>query len=200
MNSQRLDELRRMPRCGDSTATSEANDFVDGLIDMVEYAKPRSVLEIGSDRGVSTEVFLLYCERVVAVDPWEQAPERGEIFQKNCGAYPNLMVVRGYSPDALSTLASESFDLVYIDADHVYNTVVSDVRASWPLVRSGGWISGHDYWPGHEDDVIAATHALFGVENIKVFADGSWLARRPDIIPDAPPAAGGEPWIIPRMT
>lgn len=39
----------------------------------------------------------------------------------------------------------EQFDLVFIDAEHSYEATSADIRAWAPLVRAGGWISGHDY-------------------------------------------------------
>lgn len=39
------------------------------------------------------------------------------------------------------------FDLVFIDADHSYNGVKSDIKHWLPLVREGGWLMGHDYSP-----------------------------------------------------
>lgn len=43
-------------------------------------------------------------------------------------------------------------DMVFIDGDHRYETVVKDIKKAYELVRNGGIISGHDYnhpaWPG----------------------------------------------------
>lgn len=183
-----LDELRRTPRCGDEQT---GLDCVDGLIDMIEYAKPKRVLELGSDRGVSTECFLLLCEHVTAVDPWAALPERYDVFMQRCAKYTNLSVIRDYSPAALTDLPDASFDLVYIDAVHVYQSCIDDARASHRLVVPGGWMAGHDYWsPNNDLDIIPAVDALFGKQNVKAFSDGSWLARRPRKLPDTPPAAG----------
>jgi hypothetical protein len=38
-------------------------------------------------------------------------------------------------------------DFVFIDADHTYESLLADLRAWWPLVRSGGAIAGHDHTP-----------------------------------------------------
>ena len=92
--------------------------FVHGLFFFLIRAKPRSVIETGSDRGVSTEVFLLTNARVVAVDPWEHQAYFDE-FVERCGAYPHLEVCRGKCPDALGRFGAE-FDLCYVDADHQY--------------------------------------------------------------------------------
>jgi predicted O-methyltransferase YrrM len=184
----RLDELRQTSRCGDEPI---GLDSVNGLIEMIGYAKPKRVLELGADRGVSTECFLILCEHVTVVDPWAAYPDRYEYFMERSGKYPNLTIVRDYSPAALASLETASFDLVYIDAVHVYQPIIDDARASHRLVKPGGWMAGHDYWsPNNDWDTIPAVDALFGKENIKVFSDGSWLARRPRKLRETPPATG----------
>lgn len=49
------------------------------------------------------------------------------------------------------------FDFVYIDGDHEYDSVIEDILAWYPLVRSGGIIAGHDYvkdgWHRHGDAI-----------------------------------------------
>ncbi len=206
----RLDELRLTPRCGNDLDI--VVDTTPGLIDLVQEVRPRRVLEIGSDRGVSTEVFLLLCEEVVVLDPWEDFPaiscafdhiegnvaqadfmimrrRHGRQFLDRCGGYPNLKIIRDYSPRAQPAMAAEYtgyFDLVYIDAVHEEQPVVDDIRASWPLVREGGWIAGHDYVvaDGDANRVIPGVDFVFGKGNVKVFGDSSWLIRRPDHLDD----------------
>jgi predicted O-methyltransferase YrrM len=179
----RLEKLKSTARCGDNPPFAPL-DSVEGLLDMIAVAKPRVVLELGSDRGVSTEAFLLTCERVVAVDPWVDDigiahPERYDAFIARCGSYPHLLVVRGRSPGDLSLFADEVFDLVYIDAVHTYDGVMADVAASRRLIKPSGWFAGHDYRPeSNSHDIIPAVNELFGADNIQTFADGSWLVRK----------------------
>lgn len=188
----RLNDLRNTPRCGDSiNDRSDGLDRVDGLIDLMEYTKPGCVLEIGTNRGVSTEVFLLFSDHVTVVDPWlgsgrecyggdPQFDENDETFRRfmdRCGAYPNLTVIRGYSPRDVAKLPPESFDLVYIDGIHGYDAVVTDIQAARPLVRPGGWIAGHDYMPGFEaNEVVPAVDKTLGKPE-KMFSDFSWAFR-----------------------
>lgn len=195
MDTERLAELRKTPRCGDGEIKI-ALDSVDGLIDMLEYTKPKTVLELGSDVGVSTETFLLHCEHVTIVEPWEKLEHwqqqedpmaRHRMFTERCGRYQNLTIVQGFTPDDLGGFADASFDLVYIDAVHEYQPMIDDVFASFRLVKAGGWITGHDYWPGgsNDFDIIPAVHDLFGKPD-RVFSDGSWCVRRPDMLRKPP--------------
>ena len=111
-----------------------------------------------------------YPEMMIAVDHIEKdneenhmrmRREHGELFMARCGAYPNLTVIRDYSPRGVLNMAPKYlgyFDLVYIDAVHEYQPMLDDVRASHPLIRAGGWISGHDYWhPDNGQDIIPAS-------------------------------------------
>ena len=144
------------------------------LFEVMEVAHPRSVLEIGCYRGVSTEVWLLHCARVVAVDPWPEHVIRRE-FLARCGHYPHLTMIEGYSPTALARVADRRFDLCYIDGDHSYEAVVRDIEACKPLVKLGGFIGGHDYG-GDCPGVAQAVDELLGEPRWR-FSDGSWLVK-----------------------
>lgn len=56
----------------------------------------------------------------------------------------------------------EKADLVFIDADHRYRSVLSDIVIAKRLIKSNGIIAGHDYghsdWPG----VKEAVDKIFG--------------------------------------
>ncbi len=150
-----------------------SNNHVAGLVELVELAKPRAALEIGCFRGVSGEVFALHCDRVVCVDPWPDERVYEE-FRNRMRGYPHVEIVRGRSPEALERFADGSFDLVYIDGDHDDAAVRADSAASRRLVRSGGWLAGHDFCADFLE-VVAAVRDVLG--KTQVFADSSWLVR-----------------------
>jgi len=58
---------------------------------------------------------------------------------------PEVKIVRGYSKDMASTIPNDYFDWVYIDADHTWMGISTDVHAWWPKIKSGGWLCGHDF-------------------------------------------------------
>lgn len=58
--------------------------------------------------------------------------------------------VRMTSLEAAECYDDKSLDFVFIDAQHDYESVKSDILAWRPKVRIGGILSGHDY--GHEID------------------------------------------------
>jgi hypothetical protein len=166
----RVHELLTTMRCLYPGGAEDVHNFVGGLLELIVHAKPKAVIEIGSDRGVSTEMFLLTTARVVAVDPWEHQPYYQEFIER-CGAYPQLEICRGKSPDALEKFGAE-FDLCYVDAAHDYESVRRDILTCTKVVKSQGWLAGHDY---HQPEVERAVLSV--IDNPTVFRDGSWLAR-----------------------
>lgn len=67
------------------------------------------------------------------------------------------------SVDASKLYADASLDLVYLDGDHSYDGVRSDIDAWLPKVRSGGILAGHDfahYFPGLMRAVLESFPAL----------------------------------------
>lgn len=166
----RVDELLATRRCVYPGDTADVHNFLPGLAELILHTKPRNVIEIGSDRGVSTELFLLTTARVVAVDPWE-SPASFQEFVERCSGYPHLEICRGKSPEALAQFGAE-FDLCYIDADHSYEAVRRDILACTRIVKPDGWLAGHDY---HQPQVERAVLSM--IDEPISFRDGSWLAR-----------------------
>lgn len=171
MDEARLKQVLAEPR-HDGALPDESN-CIAGLLDLLNYTDhPRRILEIGCHKGVSTEAFLLTCEWVTSIDPWDD--ERiYQHFVQRVKDYPGL-TIRGRSPEALKMIGSDSFDLCYIDAVHEYDDIMADIRACWTYVKWGGWISGHDY--GFLAIKTVVDELLGGPE--QVFRDGSWCVHK----------------------
>lgn len=58
---------------------------------------------------------------------------------------PKVKIIREFSAKAAEFFDDETFDFVYIDADHSYEGCLEDIKAWYPKVKSGGVIGGHDY-------------------------------------------------------
>lgn len=78
-------------------------------------------------------------------------------------------------------LSGDLADLVFIDADHSYEGVAEDVRAWWPVVRPGGWLSGHDW--GLFGVTAAVTDWLsavgMDVGRLEFGEDTTWFLQKP---------------------
>jgi hypothetical protein len=57
--------------------------------------------------------------------------------------FENVEVVQSSTTEFLKSVPY--LDMVYIDADHSYNSVKSDLELSFLKVKKGGLITGHDY-------------------------------------------------------
>lgn len=74
-------------------------------------------------------------------------------------------IERRSSWDAALLLDDESYDVVFIDGNHTYDAVKSDINLFWSKIRSGGTMAGDDYdWP----DVKRAVHEFANENNLKV--------------------------------
>jgi hypothetical protein len=151
--------------------------------------RPLDVLEVGSWCGASAltwgEAMDLYSGggRIVCLDAWQpffapsveglaqamdQALASGEVervFRDNMRFQPASVrweAEKGLSDEMLSTLPSESFDIVYLDGDHSYDAVVRDIEQSIPLLRDGGILCGDDFDPEHHEGVVRAVTERFG--------------------------------------
>ena len=116
------------------------------------------ILEIGSWAGGSAKAWDLACAgncNLTCVDNWKPhlrkmqhvADEAKRLFYHNMrvlGIEPRLRVVESPSEEALFDFEDESFDIVFIDADHRYQCIRLDIHMSKELVREGGVICGDD--------------------------------------------------------
>ena len=156
---------------------------------LAEQAKTHTrIAEVGSWRGRSTAALSDNTPGVVyAVDTWEGSPETDddpafeaggpgwllEDFLAHAGA--NVMPLQTTSVKAAERFAQlkETFDLIFIDGAHDYESVTADINAWRPLLAKGGILCGHDYWP--DSDVRRAVNELLVVTNP---AGSIWREKR----------------------
>ena len=67
----------------------------------------------------------------------------------------------------------ESLDFVFIDGNHEYDFVFSDIKNWLPTVKCGGVLAGHDY---HAPSVISAVSDN-NLNNI-ISRDGCWVYEK----------------------
>lgn len=136
-----------------------------------QAAKMTSVVEVGCYKGRSTRALLEACPGpVFAVDNWrgkvrgsdhEDATAGDQAFlefKANVGQYPNLTIIRENSDYAAELLDGMGpFDMTFIDGDHSYAAVQSDIANYLPL--TGKLMCGHDI---DEPAVLRAVVEAFG--------------------------------------
>ena len=141
---------------------------------LADQARTRQVIiDIGPYRGRSTRALADASTGVVyAVDNWNASINRGRpdtVARAAC--FENLadlietMKIRLYDwnsqlgiPPPMVRLEA---DMLWIDADHTYVGVKSDILTFAPLVLPGGLICGHDY-NVHHPEVMRAVDEIYG--------------------------------------
>jgi predicted O-methyltransferase YrrM len=70
-----------------------------------------------------------------------------QLFLHNISSLPSSITcqhLRGQSDNLLPLLRDNTFDVVFVDADHAYTPVLKDIKNSLSLVKDGGIICGDD--------------------------------------------------------
>ncbi len=112
---------------------------------LVMLLRPRYVLETGTYFGYSTCMIAaalrdLGDERhVTTIDP----EERDHLWRGTRLA-PLIRWINMMSQDAAADLAGSKFDLLVLDSDHHYNTIIAELMLFEPMLRRGGSILMHD--------------------------------------------------------
>jgi len=132
--------------------------------------------EIGVRRGRYSEILCkaipgleLYC-----IDPWlplgrKYPKAKQEMFlewtKKKLAPY-NYHILRKTSMDALADIKDASLDFCFIDGDHTFDYVVTDIVFWAKKVKSGGIISCHDYYHTVWNGVVQAVDAYMSAHKI----------------------------------
>jgi hypothetical protein len=154
----------------------KAQYFYDFLIS--EMPDNGIFVECGAWQGKSSAYL---CDKsnnrfsIFIVDHWEGSKNEENVHKlaKETNLYLKFLENMGdrkFFPLKMeSKRASECFndnscDIVYIDMGHTYKEVKRDIELWLPKVKSGGYISGHDYIEYNDIDwgVVRAVDEFFG--------------------------------------
>jgi methyltransferase family protein len=102
------------------------------LVDPWTYQERYSKSWFGGDLGGSQAVMDRLHERV----------RRRFRDEKDNG---QVVINRGFSEQVASQFPDAYFDWIYIDANHAYDSVKTDLHAFYPKIRNGGFITGDNY-------------------------------------------------------
>lgn len=170
--------------------TPEQREGLEQMIEWINNVTPTSqmrMIEIGSYVGESTLMFAQNFKEVVSVDPYINDYDLSDLacsyapfdkvyaeFLKNTLSIPNIKSIRDTSENAFPILNQQQWDMVYIDGLHTVDGVYYDITHYKSIVKSGGFVCGHDYGWGN------IRHNLGRIFDDKVdatFKDGSWVVR-----------------------
>lgn len=147
---------------------------IKNRLELAKYFAERGLntgAEIGVSDGRYSEVL---CRsnpklKLMCIDVWNN--ERIFALAKKKLAVYNTELIRQSSVEAAKDVADDSLDFVFIDADHNYKSVRNDILAWVPKVKSGGIVSGHDYYVfpySRNRGVIDAVDEYVSKHNIKL--------------------------------
>lgn len=157
------------------TADADALRTMVTAFNNVHGRYPR-VCEVGSWAGRSAIIMAQAGAKVHCVDTWEGSENdagckaydgsRGkpfEVFLRNTADLPITATI-GKSPGIASQFKDDEFDIVYIDAEHDYDSVRADILAWKPKAKY--ILAGHDYhvFPGVKQAVeeLCKSHVVEG--------------------------------------
>lgn len=117
--------------------------------------------EVGVSKGITTQFLLQNLPDIATyycVDPWIEYKEyTSQIGQESFnGCYQEAVerikefsdkvkIMKMKSVDAFKLVPKGSLDWVFIDANHAYDYVKTDILVWSDRVKQGGLIAGHDY-------------------------------------------------------
>ena len=119
------------------------------LLEMITVKNP-AVVEIGSRKGCSASVIGGWMKKIgghlYCVDHWTENTGL-VVFRVNIRVlelqdYVHPLVMK--SAQASQIFADNTLDLVFIDGDHYYKSVMEDIASWYPKLKKNGIICGHD--------------------------------------------------------
>ena len=188
-------------------AINEIHKSRDGLLAQLreQYPNIDVAVEIGTWRGeyALKMINVLKPNKFYAVDPYRIFPgmvsapgseyDSQESLDKLASTVTTLLeshggnLIRDVSAQACTQFADNSIDIVYIDGDHTYEGVKTDINCWWPKVKSGGILCGDDYvksttGKGYPYGVIEAVNEFADENNhdVDIYMQGQrqWLIRK----------------------
>jgi len=140
------------------------------------FPKNLKIAELGVFTGEYSEILLntLFPSEFFLVDTFPSSMCSGDkdgnnIITINLESYyyklvekyknqSNIKVIKSTTYDFLNSINDNYLDLVYIDADHSYESVRSDLELSFRKVKKDGFIMGHDYSERMFPEVVKAVN------------------------------------------
>jgi predicted O-methyltransferase YrrM len=139
----------------------ESRKVLHSLCEDIGLDKEKTMIEIGSYAGESTEIFAKYCKTIYAIDVWLEGMEltpgaaqtetllmsKGieDIFDLRIQSIPNIIKMKAFDNEVVDKFEDGLFDFIYIDALHTEEEVDRQIKSWLPKVKISGIIGGHDF-------------------------------------------------------
>ncbi len=133
--------INQIPRGSWSTPLAD----VVMLLKIALCAGPKRLMEIGSFRGHTALLLAQHVSPDAKIVTIDRQPDHGEAYRATSLA---SMIERRVGDADRAMFArdeAESYDLIFVDADHSYASVRNDTELVLPLLSPAGFIVWHDY-------------------------------------------------------
>ena len=161
------------------------NTHYDSLPVIISSLGIQSMVEVGVLDGRLINAVMRNCSKIqayYAIDPWAVLPdrlERSQLKQVDWDKYylrtfevaahfHQVSLIRDTSLNASKRFDANVFDLIYIDADHSFDSVIQDIVSWWPKVRIGGYLGGHDFGSRLHPGVRKAVETATELSGLKI--------------------------------
>jgi hypothetical protein len=187
---ERCSELFQTKRMGHINGPIEPSNSIMGLYELIQkyFNEDFKMAEIGSFHGTSTRFFSLFVDTIYSIDiydyhvpPSGRIPEMDkmfkeaeEIFLERTKDYNNIVKIKKNSVDAAKEFEDNSLDCVYIDGEHLYDYIRSDIYAWKDKIKDGGVLCGHDFDHNHSSSITKILNEFNLMNEFSVYSDTSW--------------------------
>ena len=166
-------------------------------IDKIENPK---MIEIVSFNGESTLIFgaSMVFDKIYCIDPldtksldfaldYQTCDEIEKQFNQNVSWFngngkelgqTKVELIKDYSYNVVDQFEDNSFDFIYIDGAHDYESVKKDIELYAPKLKTFGILAGHDYehtWPGV---IKAVDEIVISPQQLIIMDDSSWMIKK----------------------
>lgn len=155
------------------------NDFLN------DFFTEKIVCEIGVFKGdFSKKIFDVNPKELHLIDPFVGSFYSGDKdglnmqFAKLEDEYINLknyfseqknvFIHRGMSLDILNNFKDSYFDCIYIDGDHSYDGVKTDLNLTYLKTKNEGYIIGHDFCAAKYPQIVLAVNEFCDEKNLTI--------------------------------
>jgi len=192
-DKENMQSVRYMPAWNRNSGTGIAG-LISLCFDIYHLnANASNWVEIGSYIGESALIFASfdYVKKIDCVDPFivgskikdkeKRFKERLSYFMRS--GQEKVLLHKETSESYAKKVKDYSLDVVYIDGDHEYTSVVNDLYLWYPKIKNGGFLCGHDYSkkPKHKHvGVTQAVDEFVDLHNLNIFkryCDNSFMIR-----------------------
>lgn len=181
-------------------------DFADVYDGAVKRAPEfGSLVEVGAWKGQSAILMARLIQRskkqlrFTVVDHWEGSGEHHtngiacdnlraefEANLKRHNVWGQVDIASGPSPYAAHCFDDASLDFVFLDASHDRASVVADIKAWLPKVKTGGILAGHDY--GYAGVAAGVADVLGDTALVEIKGKcWVWVKKAPEKVPEVKP-------------